>query len=49
MEFALADEIIGDLRRVQLAVADQHATISFLSRVQRLRELPTRSPQGCRN
>ena len=37
MEFALADEIIGELRRVQLAVADQHATISFLSRVPRLR------------
>ncbi len=37
MEFVLADEIIGDLRRVHLAVADQRATVSFLSGVQRLR------------
>ncbi len=37
MEFALADELIGDLRRVHLGVADHHATISFLSQVQRLR------------
>ncbi len=37
MEFASAEEIIGDLRRVHLAVADQRATVSFLSGVQRLR------------
>ncbi len=37
MDFAVADELIGDLRRVHIAVADQRATISFLSRVQRLR------------
>ncbi len=37
MEFALADEIIGDLRRAQLAVADQRAIVSFLSGLQRLR------------
>ena len=37
MEFFLADQIIGDLRRVNLGVADQRATLSFLSGVQRLR------------
>ena len=37
MKFALADEIIDDLRRVQLAVADQGATVSYLAGLQRLR------------
>ena len=37
MDFALADEIIGDLRRVQLVVADQSATVSYLADLQRLR------------
>ena len=39
MKFTLADEIIGDLSRVPLAVADQHATVSYLAGLQRLRGL----------
>ena len=37
MKFTLADEIIGDLSRVPLAVADQDATVSYLAGLQRLR------------